>query len=252
MVIASVAVALAAVLIVAVITLFAVSVAFRAISDVPDGRDAARLAQTIGNGGYFTKANGLKQLETLAKARQATESVWVIDAYGNVVVHPSETTAAQQTVYAQDQQAIVPSLDNALQGQSAPGSSPIRCASRLLAQRVYAVAPIYVPNDTGSDIAGAIAVTSPPRNGAAAYTIFQSAVDRIILISALLAAISSPVVAALLFARQADPPALAADTRGDAHGRRRLRDAGGLCTQRMSTCGWPNPSTGWPPRWSAT
>ncbi len=208
MAIGSVVVALAAVLIVSVTTLLVVSLAFRQYQIAQLENQAATLARAIGNAQYLTSVGGaqnLQKLLSLAQSRQSTESIWIIDAYGNLVVRQNGKTTFQESVFADDQQTIVPALDAALLGQPQTGSLNDPLGFSPLAQRVYAVAPIYVAGTRGQEVAGAIAVTTPPRNEGAAYTIFQTTLNRIILVSALCATLLA-ILAALLFSRRLTRP----------------------------------------------
>ncbi len=164
------------------------------------------LAQSIGSGSYFNTVGAPQKLKALANKHQGTESIWIIDAYGTLLVQPPpRLNAYRQSVFADDQQSIVPALDTALQGEPQTGSLNDPLGFSPLAQRVYAVAPIYITGANGEEVAGAIAVTTPPRTEGAAYTIFQTTLNRIILVSALGATLLA-ILAALLFSRRLTRP----------------------------------------------
>jgi len=205
MAIGSVVVALAAVLIVSITTLLVVSLAFRQYQIAQLENQAVTLAQTIGSGNYFNTVGAPQKLKTLASKHQGTESIWIIDAYGTLLVQPPRLNAYRQSVFADDQQTIVPALDAVLFGEPQTGSLHDPLGFSPLAQRIYAVAPIYITGANGEEVAGAIAVTTPPRNEGAAYTIFQTTLNRIIFVSALSATLLA-ILAALLFSRRLTRP----------------------------------------------
>jgi signal transduction histidine kinase len=202
MALASVVVALAAVLIVSLTTLLVVTAAFRQYQSAQLESQAVTLAQTIGNGSYFNTVGAAAKLKTFARQHSAV-SIWIVDAYSTSIVEPTGSNAYQKTVFADDSSILAPTLQAALQGQSSTGALDDPAGFSPLNQRVYAVAPIYAAG--GEEIVGALAVTTPPRNDRAAYTIFQTTLDRIILLSALGAALVA-ILAALLFARRMTRP----------------------------------------------
>ncbi len=204
MAIASVVVALAAVVIVSVTTLLVVSLAFRQYQAAQLENQAVTLAQIIGNGSYFNTVGAAQKLKALANKHQG-ESIWILDAYGDLLVKPPGATAYQKSVFADDDTVLAPALQAALQGQSSSGALDDPLGFSPLNQRVYAIAPIWQPSASSDEIAGAIAVTTPPRNDLAAYTIFQTTLNRIILLSALGATLVA-IVAALLFSRRLTRP----------------------------------------------
>lgn len=204
MAIASVVVALAAVLIVSVITLLVVSAAFRQYQAAQLQNQAATLAQSIGDGNYFNTVGAASKLKALANRHQGT-NIWIVDAYSHLWVQPTVSKAYPLSLYDDDSARLAPALQTALQGQGATGALDDPVGFSPLAQRVYAVMPIYTSSATGDEIAGAIAVTTPPRNERAAYTIFQMTLNRIILVSALGATLVA-VLAALLFSRRLTRP----------------------------------------------
>jgi signal transduction histidine kinase len=202
MAIGSVIIAVVAVTLVAVITLFAFSVAFKRYQADQMQEETARSAITIGQGKYFSEVNGPAQLRTLVRKRLGTTNIWVMDAYGKFVVEPT-SAAAQADQLAQDKDALTPELLKALEGRSSSGSLNDTILSPF-AQRVYAVEPIYASGAAG-EVVGAVALSSPPRVGTAAYAVFQTAVTRILLISAI-GAIAFAIVVAVLLSRRLTRP----------------------------------------------
>ena len=93
MAIGSVVIAVVAVLLVAIITLFAFSVAFKRYQADQMQEETARSAITIGQGKYFSEVNGPAQLRTLVRKRLGTTNIWVMDAYGKFVVEPTAGAA---------------------------------------------------------------------------------------------------------------------------------------------------------------
>jgi signal transduction histidine kinase len=126
-----------------------------------------------------------------------------MDAYGKSIVEPTGGPL-QADQLAQDKEVITPELLKALQGQSSSGSLSDTILSPF-AQRVYAVEPIYANGATQGDVVGAVALSSPPRVGVAAFAVFQTAMTRILLISALGAIVFAIIVAVLLSRRLTRP-----------------------------------------------
>jgi signal transduction histidine kinase len=203
MAIGSVIVAVVAGLLVATITLFAFSVAFKRYQADQMQDETTRSAITIGQGRYFSEVNGPAQLRTLVRKRLGTTNIWVMDAYGKSIVEPTGGPL-QADQLAQDKEVITPELLKALQGQSSSGSLSDTILSPF-AQRVYAVEPIYANGATQGDVVGAVALSSPPRVGVAAFAVFQTAMTRILLISALGAIVFAIIVAVLLSRRLTRP-----------------------------------------------
>jgi two-component system sensor histidine kinase BaeS len=199
MAIGSIIVAMVAVALVAVITLFAFSVAFRRYQMDQMQGEAARSAITIGQGKYFSEVNGPAQLRTLVRKRLGTTNIWVMDTYGKLIVEPT-SVPLQADQLAQDKDMVTPALLKALEGQSTSGSLNDTILSPF-AQRVYAVEPIYANGATQGEVVGAVALSSPPRVGAAAFVVFQTAITRILFISAL-GAVAFAIVVAILLSRR--------------------------------------------------
>ncbi|HEX9069173.1 MAG TPA: HAMP domain-containing sensor histidine kinase [Ktedonobacterales bacterium] len=194
-------VALTAVTVVAVSTVVVFSIAFRNYQGAALATEAQRVSSTIGEGGYFSQVNGPAKLRTLADRRLDSALVWVMDSYGHYIVSP-RTTALTQRVINQDKQDIEPALLHALNGGSSDGALH---DTALLGQRVYAIVPIYLNNNTQSEIVGAVALTTPPRASNAAFTVFQVAVERVVLATSI-AAIAIGLLAAVVLSRRLAAP----------------------------------------------
>jgi signal transduction histidine kinase len=203
MALGSVIIAMVAVTLVAVITLFAFSVAFKRYQADQMQEEAARSAITIGQGKYFSEVNGPAQLRTLVRKRLGTTNIWVMDAYGKFVVEPT-SAAAQADQLAQDKDLLTTELLKALEGRPSSGSLNDTIFSPF-AQRVYAVEPIYANGTAQGEVVGAVALSSPPRAGMAAFVVFQTAVTRVLLISAV-GAIAFAIVVAVLLSRRLTRP----------------------------------------------
>src|SRR5262245_14588094 len=91
MAIGSVIVAVVAVLLVAVVTLFAFSLAFRRYQMDQVQGETVSTALTIGEGKYFTEVNGPQQLRTLVRRRLTTTNIWLMDSYGKLIVEPASS-----------------------------------------------------------------------------------------------------------------------------------------------------------------
>jgi signal transduction histidine kinase len=203
MAIGSVIIAVVAVTLVAIVTLFAFSVAFRRYQMDQVQGETVSSALTIGQGKYFSEVNGPQQLRTLVRRRLTTTNIWVMDAYGKLIVEPA-SGPAQANQLAQDKETLTPALLRALEGRSSSGMLNDTILSPF-AQRVYAVEPIYANGVAQDEVVGAIAISSPPRAGAAAFVVFQTAVVRALLITALGAVVFAIVVAVLLSRRLTRP-----------------------------------------------
>jgi signal transduction histidine kinase len=199
----SVIVAVVAVTLVASVTLFAFSVAFRRYQMDQVQGETVSSALTIGQGKYFSEVNGPQQLRTLVRRRLTTTNIWVMDAYGKFIVEPA-SGPAQANQLAQDKETLTPALLKALQGQASSGALNDTILSPF-AQRVYAVEPIYANGVSQTDVVGAVAISSPPRAGTAAFAVFQTAVTRVLLISAAGAIVFAVIVAVLLSRRLTRP-----------------------------------------------
>jgi signal transduction histidine kinase len=203
MAIGSVIVAVVAVLLVAVVTLFAFSVAFRRYQMDQVQGETVSTALTIGEGKYFTEVNGPQQLRTLVRRRLTTTNIWLMDSYGKLIVDPASSATLPDQI-TQDSDIIIPALLKALQGKSSSGSLRDTILTPF-AQRVYAVEPVYANDGAQDTVVGAIAISSPPRAGSAAYAVFQTAVIRVLLFTAG-AAIVFAIIVAVLFSRRLTRP----------------------------------------------
>jgi signal transduction histidine kinase len=206
MAIMSAGVALAAVLIVTLTTLAAVSLAFRTYQARQLDSEASRTALTLGQGHYFTDPNSVSRLATLARKRQGTTDIWIMDAAGSLLVQPDlATRQGESAQIEQDKSTVLQALTGALAQEQPSNGSLTDAFFSPIGQRLYSVAPVYLNGNPESVVVGAIAISTPPRDTQAAYAVFQSAVTRIALVSAG-AAVLLAVLAALLFSRRLTRP----------------------------------------------
>src|SRR5215831_13064036 len=203
MAIGSVIIAVVAVTLVAIVTLFAFTVGFKRYQMDQVQGETVSSALTIGQGKYFSEVNGPQQLRTLVRRRLTTTNIWVMDSYGKFIVEPA-SGPAQANQLAQDKDTLTPALLKALQGKSSSGSLNDTILTPF-AQRVYAVEPIYATGASQDDVVGAVAISSPPRAGTAAFVVFQTAMVRVLFFTALGAIVFAIIVAVLLSRRLTRP-----------------------------------------------
>ncbi|HEX9412347.1 MAG TPA: ATP-binding protein [Ktedonobacterales bacterium] len=205
MALGSAAVVLAAVVLVAAIALVTVVVSFNAYQSAQLTSETNRIAAAIGQGSGLTSAdrpqNPASLLDSYALRDVGSLNIWLMDASGRVLIG-GRVQARDARSFAADADEISSALAHALQGQSSSGSLPGQ--SKLgLTQRIYAAAPIRIGGTPDGAIIGAVALSTPLRQDAAA--LYAMGVSRIILVLALMVAGIAALVAALFSRRVTGP-----------------------------------------------
>lgn len=207
MAVGSALVALAAILTVALTALAAVAVVFHDYQRTQLSTEVSQIAQVLGDGRRVAigpgdaNADGASGLGTFARQRFGVANLWVMDAAGQVIIHPLSRGPARDA-FSQDGATVTAALRQALQGQASEGALP-GTVFPPFADHLYAAAPIYLGGATSGPIVGAVALSTPARPER--NSVFTAAVSRLILLSALGVAMLAALAAALFSRRLTQP-----------------------------------------------
>lgn len=209
MAIGSALIALAAVLFVSLATVLAVTASFNGFQRTQLSTDAAQIASALGADQHSAlNAGAVASTRVIfthvpGDQRLGNAYIWVMDRHEALLTAPA-AAAIPGTGFAQDQAALLPALREALAGHASSGTLP-GTRPLFLADRLYAVAPVYANGKSGGAIIGAVALSSPQRSERTGAFRFVGDVNSAVLISVVAVAILA-ALAAILFSLRLTRP----------------------------------------------